>query len=382
MLIASTLIVLAACVVPPAIVSTGAAPTQLIDASATAATANTDRRLATSAVRGLAQRQRGRHDALESMPLQKDLNALGNTRARSAAATEHGYFLPTFGLALCICPKCGSTTMLNYIFKLLRHRPWPYGAHKPWVQHVMHPVWKHNIVPLDEVRNHSLIRHRLALVREPRSRLLSAFNDKYACADPASPARRHRSSNYTSDLQRIAERASTVNRSKRLLLPCMSLRQFERALSTISKGGLAHETDVHIRRQSDMCFKRRPPEWWDVIASFANHTAAQYLATVLRDRSAASRVKSIHCAKPGASRNGTCYSEQPVVSKLPKQWSSTLEEWASPDVNLLRHFVNHPHGMLQLRPEQAGGPRKTRHRARSVNRDGRNSKEGNRKPYM
>ena len=77
------------------------------------------------------------------------------------------YYLAKLGVAICICPKCGSTALFYFIYRVLIGQSWPYPKRsKPFVQNIMSRRWKgmwQALRPGDE----QLLRYRIAFTRDP-----------------------------------------------------------------------------------------------------------------------------------------------------------------------------------------------------------------------
>ena len=245
------------------------------------------------------------------------------------------YYLPKLGVAICICPKCGSTALFYFIYRVLIGQSWPYPKRsKPFVQNIMSRRWKgmwQALRPGDE----QLLRYRIAFTRDPRERLVSAYLDKYACNQ--SQNKQERLHHFTRALLELE------GRHRYLSFPaCLPLDLFSTVLGNIRTSGMALEADPHVRGQSEMCFREHPPAWWDWVGSLGAPEAGHKLATALLDPFAAAHLTQTHCH----SINCTTKTSGGNLSMLVKDhsggsigWSAELERWVQPDLKLLAPFL-------------------------------------------
>ena len=290
-------------------------------------------------------------------------DALATPKQKPPAGVQDGktFVSQALGLAICICPKCGSTALYNFIYEMLFKRRWPYSQ-RPWVHNLLHPTWKGLWRPLKGFHNDSALRYRIMFTRDPRRRLISAFDDKYACNssfETSSAARLQRRAAFVNELLALEKRAGGAeqNDAGAASPKCTTLDRFKKALSHIQRGGYANKVEQHIRSQSQLCLNDRPLSWWDMISNLANSTAAAYLANALGNVSDANKLVPMHCASIRRAPNGpdTASWKRPCVletanssaAHIPPDWSPELEQWVSSDLEVLQPMVANPTAIIR-----------------------------------
>ena len=97
---------------------------------------------------------------------------------------EYFQYLPDANVALCSCLKCGSTSFFALAYKTLFGKEWPYQG-RPWVQEVYSDRWEGKVttISVDEMKKKNVT--SIALLRDPKERLISAWKSKVACDEDA-----------------------------------------------------------------------------------------------------------------------------------------------------------------------------------------------------
>ena len=110
-----------------------------------------------------------------------------------AGASSRNYinYLPDYHLAVCACPKCGTTSLYKWIYTVRSGKDWDSFCHgcKPagYVQDVRQPRWDETMTWAKDGAPSNFFESppegalSVAFVREPVSRLISAWKDKLAC---------------------------------------------------------------------------------------------------------------------------------------------------------------------------------------------------------
>ncbi|KAL3916403.1 MAG: hypothetical protein SGPRY_006833 [Prymnesium sp.] len=240
----------------------------------------------------------------------------------STEASGDAYYAPAIGLAVCICRHCGSSSLFKSIYRQLFKTEWPNQTPSS-VESLGSQLWRQVWQPLRKLTNQSLLRHRIAFVEEPRSRLLSAFDDKFRCGGAHGDAF---TAHYTQRLLALEGRGRAAN-------SCLTLEVFGQVLANIQKDGRASQVNSHIRSQAHACFDSWPIGWWDRVALPSDASAAMLVAQAV----GSSQPESIAPTAP------------PPPLLLPAEWSLELEKWVSSDVRLLAPFMK-PSARQQAAP--------------------------------
>jgi hypothetical protein len=123
----------------------------------------------------------------------------------TSSGDAHIKFIPQSNMLFCICPKCGSTSLYQYMFGAIMGTPWAeFKAQQPWAQLAQHraqdqseeteaPYWHGYIqgggsegYPASMWHDPSIYTH--AIVRDPIDRLISAWVNKLSCGLYSVPA--------------------------------------------------------------------------------------------------------------------------------------------------------------------------------------------------
>jgi hypothetical protein len=236
-------------------------------------------------------------------------------------------------VGVCACAKCGTTALYNGIYKGV------YGHQKTWggdVQRLFVPEW-HNFFAQDgaprdffvsgfddkgNYKNGTHDGHAMAFVREPISRLVSAWKDKFSCGlyVPAGkestgrkkgdggwfeasndPERRRQNIKFLTALtpwpsyegstkvsdtcpshDYVSPNSVTTFNSNCTYVNCLGLDHFADLLLTVHKRGLQDDLNAHIKPQSRECFGGgASPDKWDTVSTGYDKAAIKKLGQLL-----------------------------------------------------------------------------------------------------
>ena len=259
-----------------------------------------------------------------------------HTVSRSKIDPSQLYYLPMLGVAVCICPKCGSTSLFHFIYQVLFGRAWPWlKSEKPFIHNILSRRWQQMWQPL-RPENERLLRYRIAFIREPRTRLISGFRDKYECNNGT-----RRGAN--ASMKHIFTRELLKLEGRRRYLPpptCLTEELFSTVLGNIKASGMSREANPHIREQSEMCFREHPPAWWDWVGSLGAPEARDKLANALLDHLPALHIPHKHCHERLNKSCTAFLNDMPVVSpQLSPGWTTSFTRWVQRDLDLLSPFL-------------------------------------------
>jgi hypothetical protein len=228
-------------------------------------------------------------------------------------------------LGVCACAKCGTTALFNGIYKGV------YGHDKEWkgdIQQIHAKGWKglwdkkgapwdFFAAGIDGNESGTHDGHAIAFVREPVSRLVSAWKDKFSCGlwvpqgkegkgdggwFEASDGHSRRmmnikfltklvgsggsgdvkkSNNCPCDKPESANTNSTFSCSCSYS-NCLSLEKFADYLMIVHKKGLQDELNAHVRPQSRDCFQKgATPDKWDKVTTGYDTASIKKLGALL-----------------------------------------------------------------------------------------------------
>lgn len=216
----------------------------------------------------------------------------------ACAATDVVYF-PDSSVVVCGCAKCGTTSLMAWIYKVTHNgKSWPYVG-PPWI-HSFSPRWGNtNVVLLNAKAQARVFADptvlTVALVREPSERLLSSWQSKLQCEagkrgeiDADGPAVIRTIAAVLGGAATITSRPPlplfTVRMSRVVNRGCLYVHEYAALLDEVHRRHDPSHLDAHILPQQHGCFKSQPYQTWTFT------TQAKYLSandTALRRLSAA-----------------------------------------------------------------------------------------------
>lgn len=215
--------------------------------------------------------------------------------------------LPEKNVIFCACAKCGSTSLYRYIFQQLFDKAWPY-TQEPYIQEPS-VRWGRQLQGINAEYALTLLnssRHKpfsLALMRDPRERLISAWKSKVACDADCFGTDLMDRKELVPQLMHLAE----MERAE-----CLSFPNFIATLRIIHDKNKAWELNRHFIPQHLDCFRDIPINRWSLATDVSDPAAAKELGVHL-----------------GAAKLSTF----PVRHQAPKQMNQTcIEEIEQPDI--------------------------------------------------
>eukprot|EP00930_Biecheleria_cincta_P043428 TRINITY_DN29820_c0_g1_i1.p1 TRINITY_DN29820_c0_g1~~TRINITY_DN29820_c0_g1_i1.p1 ORF type:complete len:308 (+),score=56.21 TRINITY_DN29820_c0_g1_i1:86-1009(+) len=230
----------------------------------------------------VAHEEEGGRQAAAPLPdyfLQKDLQVLESRQLEDGGdaprAISEINFIPQKNVVLCACDKCGTTSLYEFVYKALFGRKWNYeGA--PWVQQPSNR-WENQLESLDTGRASFLMGMEsvfsLAIVRDPRKRLISSWKSKVACDTNCWQTDLGDRNRLVPELLRLAGNTSQAD--------CLSFEDFVHTLFTIHSQGKAGQLDGHFLPQNLGCFRDFPRERWSKVADIVDPSAPRELSAHL-----------------------------------------------------------------------------------------------------
>jgi len=193
-------------------------------------------------------------------------------------------------ITVCACAKCGSTSLYHELYNRVHGKGWTYGG-APYIHDLRSERWSQNSVRAMEKckwsgkssvkywkgKNECQWRdddhsrdNSLALIRDPKERLVSAWKSKVMCDEGGDVADR---AYMVPGLLRLAgvtaEESSIIakkpaNGGEGL---CLDLDDFIQVMFRIHAQGKQGMINDHFRPQHLGCFLQVPPENWKVVTT-------------------------------------------------------------------------------------------------------------------
>jgi hypothetical protein len=187
-------------------------------------------------------------------------------------------YVPQSKAVTCACEKCGSTSVLEYVYKETFGKQWKdercdgFDVHNVdancWNKMFESAEWYGPEVFADS--------RSLAVIRDPKERLVSSWKSKYACSGEKY-GQDNREMNYRSRRVNLLREHSGTNHPG-----CMSLHEFAKALQAVKLNGNLTRLDQHIVPQSMWCFAIHKPEEFGEVLSLSDEGAYDKLAKHFR----------------------------------------------------------------------------------------------------
>jgi len=293
-------------------------------------------------------------------------------------------------VGVCACPKCGTTAIYQGIFKALLHRD-PFGeANWGFIQDLGAKEWEGTFSgtkPDDffikghygnETAKHD--GYAIAFVREPVSRLISAWKDKMSCGlwVPWSVApgdgpgdkwfhatgERVRKDNIKLllDLEGKGRKASSVHshtcpdknygnanyvthfNNTCTYNHCLSLDEFAKALLSVHEQGKQGQLNVHVMPQTHFCFANgATPDKWDKVTTGYDTAAIEQLGKRLGGKI------GLEGAKHGQSHSTADAMLNGRTFKVPSSVLNQLAKVTKAEDRMLHKYYDHKKSTLMGR---------------------------------
>ena len=175
---------------------------------------------------------------------------------------------------VCGCYKCGTTSFYTFLFQQIFDRSYSdttleeNGGEPWWPQRTVSQGWQgvfEKPIPVKEAKKvlSSPYTFSLAIVREPISRLVSAWKNKMACSEK------------TPDLKNRENRTKKLLKLSGMPLPkhieenskyCLEFPEFVEALRLVHSKGKQDYLDHHFLPQHLFCFRTvEPSDWMHIV---------------------------------------------------------------------------------------------------------------------
>lgn len=208
-------------------------------------------------------------------------------------------YMPSFDLMTCVCAKCGSTAIFEFIYELTFDNPWPEHDGRPWVQDLSSLPWGGEFLP-PQSRSATTTKS-IAVVRDPKERLISAWKSKFSCDEEGYLVDGNDREWLVPELLRNVDRAllqdpTGANNT------CLSLEDFVTAVQDVHNKGHAADMESHIKPQNLGCFAEVPADRWNEILDIADPDVFRKVAMHFRGNHA--RKVRVHSHTTGSGGSG------------------------------------------------------------------------------
>lgn len=187
-------------------------------------------------------------------------------------------YLPSHQTLICSCFKCGSTTLYNFVYEEIFHKPFNFSGW-PHVKDVS-ARWEGEMVVAQASVMHSPSMFSFALVRDPKDRLLSAWKSKAACFSEG--CKTDTDLNYVPQLLALAYGSSGDHPLSHGILEqnrlCLSFDEYLQALSRVHGHGDEKYLEPHFLPQQYGCFEHLPLHSWSQVIEIKEPDAFSALA--------------------------------------------------------------------------------------------------------
>lgn len=174
-------------------------------------------------------------------------------------AMTYYYFNEGHKMAVCSCAKCGTTSLGMYLYRAIMRRPWNFTG-TPLVQNMLSPRWGHQFRAIPMLTDWpDWVHHKIAVVRDPKERLLSAWKSKLACVASVNKTDR---AHFLPELYDLAGRSPVPE--------CITFKTFVNILKIVKDNGELWKLNRHFVPQQFWCFRTNPVNTWTIAAPISD----------------------------------------------------------------------------------------------------------------
>ena len=196
-----------------------------------------------------------------------------------AVSQQHSFYSSKLNIEVCACAKCGSTAFYRWLYQVIFHKD--YDSQIPVRDLDNNQLWgnlfKRRVPGKYLVQNFSSSTNspwfKLAIIRDPVERLLSAYRSKVSCPDKE--YRRDEfieGTSYVQGILRLANMPMKYNTNISNFTShnsethyCFSLHSYIYALGMVHALGKTHSLNKHFKPQDEWCFFHETPQHWNTI---------------------------------------------------------------------------------------------------------------------
>lgn len=184
-------------------------------------------------------------------------------------------YIPEHDTAICGCAKCGCTSLWTFVYQQEFGKEWQYKD-PPWVMATESPRWqgKVTLISANQLAN---VKHKYALIRDPRERIISAWKSKVTCDSSEHGTDTRDRKVFVPELRRLAGLGYKE---------CMDLEEYLRTLDAIHQQGKASQLNAHFLPQQFYCFRDFAPHEWTMASPISNIDFARALGGSLGNANA------------------------------------------------------------------------------------------------
>ncbi len=198
-------------------------------------------------------------------------------RASSKLVTEEA--------TICICPKCGTSSFYMKLYEITHNKSKEYKyKDSKWVWNLDDTsAWKNlKAERKTDWSNFSSSRNSLAVIRDPKERILSSWKSKVMCHEDADS---FDAINIVPQLLRLVglpdSTASHYTDKNGEITPCLDLSLFLVIMLQVHLEGKDGIVNHHFRPQHLYCFLHAPPSEWGVVTTIDDGSIACELKAML-----------------------------------------------------------------------------------------------------
>ncbi len=185
---------------------------------------------------------------------------------------------------VCACAKCGSTSFFQTIYEITHGKKWKY-ENRPWVQTIdASRRWtdiRARRIYSEEANENSKRFKSIALIRDPKERIISSWKSKIRCKTSNSAGARR----FVPHVLQLAGFSNNLTKTyidkNGIESPCLDLSIFLQAMFQIHSQGKDGTVDSHFRPQHLGCFYRFPPKDWTAVTTAGDPNLVCRLKTII-----------------------------------------------------------------------------------------------------
>ena len=176
----------------------------------------------------------------------------------------------------------------------------------------------------------------VALIRDPKERLVSAWKSKFACDDQGFHVD---GDDRARMMVRLLAHTGAFAEGK----DCLTLQEYVTALGICHSdpsGQALMGLNSHTRPQTEDCFSRYPPQAWTRVVSTLDVETLRMIATRAGNASMAAHYPHMHTTSGGAGHPGSApKSTEQLVASLDSNSRHTLSQITAAEYDMLAPYL-------------------------------------------
>lgn len=204
---------------------------------------------------------------------------------------NHYDLIKDHSLVTCVCAKCGTTSFYHLLYRAVFGHPWEFHG-SPYAMDLYSTRWRETFTRLS-MRDvfTAAARHRIAVVRDPKERILSAWKSKLACNNKFGSVNVSDRPRNLQNIYRVAGVSPVPS--------CISFETYVDLLKIIYDNRDADKLDAHFMPQQFGCFVQHPARMWSLVVPISSPALREALQDIFPGLPPGVQMPHTHASKRG-----------------------------------------------------------------------------------